>query len=72
MKILGSTTALLVALSVMGGLMLAQRDYQNSWREPSVMQTSPTVVTSASTPERKREHFTAEDAEDYAEDAKAH
>jgi hypothetical protein len=51
MKILGNTTALLVALSVMGGLMLAQRDYQNSWREPSVMQTSPTVVTNASTPE---------------------
>ena len=36
----------------MGGIMLAQSDYQNSWREPSAVQTSATVVTNASTLER--------------------
>jgi hypothetical protein len=44
MKVFGNTAALVAALSVMGTLMLAQRDYQNSWREPNVVQTSTTVV----------------------------
>jgi hypothetical protein len=49
MKFLGNAAALLVALSIMGGLMLAQRDYQNSWREPSATAFS-TAVTNAGTP----------------------
>jgi len=52
MKILGNAAALVATLSVMGGIMLAQSDYQNSWREPSAVQTSATVVTNASTLER--------------------
>jgi hypothetical protein len=45
MKVLGNAAALLVALSVMGGLILAQRSYQNSWREPNAIQMSATAVT---------------------------
>ena len=45
MKVLGNAAALLVALSVMGGLRLAQRNYQNSWREPSAVQMSATAIT---------------------------
>ncbi len=44
MKVLGNTTALLIALSIMGGLILAQRSYQNSWREPTAIQTSATTA----------------------------
>ncbi len=44
MKVFGNIAALVAALSVMGTLMFAQRDYQNSWREPNVVQTSTTVV----------------------------
>ncbi|MBV8054472.1 MAG: hypothetical protein JO071_04440 [Deltaproteobacteria bacterium] len=45
MKVLGNVAALFVALSLMGGLILAQRNYQNSWREPSAVQMSATSVT---------------------------
>ncbi len=51
MKVLGNTAALLAALSIMGGLILAQRSYQNSWREPTAIQTSATTAITASTPE---------------------
>jgi hypothetical protein len=47
MKILGNAAALVVALSVMVGLIIAQRGYQNSWREPSAIQMSATAVTNA-------------------------
>jgi hypothetical protein len=56
MKILGNAAVLVAALSVMGGIMLAQRDYQNSWREPSAVQTSATVVPNASMLERVGEY----------------
>jgi hypothetical protein len=49
MKVLGNTAALLVALSIMVGLILAQRSYQNSWREPSAMQTSAATTMTART-----------------------
>ena len=45
MKVLGNAAALFVALSLMGGLILAQRNYQNSWREPNAIQMSATSVT---------------------------
>jgi hypothetical protein len=45
MKVLGNAAALLAALSVMAGLILAQRNYQNSWRETSAVQMSATAVT---------------------------
>jgi len=56
MKVLGSAATLLVALSVMGGLILAQRDYQNSWREGATIQMSTTKATSPGTPERVGEY----------------
>jgi hypothetical protein len=56
MKVLGSAATFLVALSVMGGLILAQRDYQNSWREGATIQTSATNATSPGTPERVGEY----------------
>jgi len=56
MKILRNMAVLVAALSVMGGIMLTQRDYQNSWREPSAVQTSATVVTNASTLEGAGEY----------------
>jgi hypothetical protein len=46
MKVFGNIAALVAVLSVMGTLMFAQRDYQNSWSEPNVVQTSATVVAS--------------------------
>ncbi len=49
MKVLGNAAAFLIVLSVMGGIILAQRDYQNSWREPSAIHTSATIVTNAGT-----------------------
>jgi hypothetical protein len=52
MKVLGNTAALLVALSIMVGLILAQRSYQNSWREPTAMQTSAASAMVAGTFER--------------------
>jgi hypothetical protein len=45
MKVLGNAAALLVALSIIGGLILAQHNYQNSWSEPSVVQMTATTVT---------------------------
>jgi hypothetical protein len=47
MKFLGNATVLLVALSIMVGLLFAQRDYQRSWREPGAIQTSATAVANA-------------------------
>jgi hypothetical protein len=38
MKVLGNSVAFLFAMFVMGGLILAQRDYQNSWHEPAAIQ----------------------------------
>jgi hypothetical protein len=52
MKVLGSAATFFVALSVMGGLILAQRDYQNSWREGATIQMSATNATSPDSPER--------------------
>jgi hypothetical protein len=52
MKVLGNTAALLVALSIMVGLILAQRSYQNSWREPTAIQTSEASTMVAGTFER--------------------
>ena len=50
MNFVRNAAAFLIALSVMGGLLLAQRDYQMSWREPGTIQMSATVVTDAGTP----------------------
>jgi len=49
MKAFANTTAFLVALSLMVGLLLAQRSYQNSWREPGATQASASTVASVST-----------------------
>jgi len=57
MKVFGNIAALVAVLSVMGTLMFAQRDYQNSWREPNVVQTSATVVANGTWP-----HTTASSA----------
>lgn len=51
MKVLGNAAALFVALSIIGGLILAQRGYQNSWHEPNAIQMSSTALTNAGTPE---------------------
>jgi hypothetical protein len=56
MKVLGNAAAFLVAIAVMGGLILAQRDYQNSWREPGTIQMSATMATNAGMPERAGEY----------------
>ncbi len=56
MKALANAAALFVALSVMGGLILAQRAYQNSWREPIAIQTAATAITNAGMPERTGEY----------------
>ncbi len=56
MKVLENTAALLVALSIMVGLILAQRNYQNSWREPATMQTSAATTVTASKSERSGEY----------------
>jgi hypothetical protein len=52
MKILGNATVLFVALLLMVGLLVAQRDYQNSWREPSAIQSSASAVAEAGTLQR--------------------
>jgi hypothetical protein len=39
MKIVGNAAAFLFAIVLMGGLILAQRDYQNSWRAETAIQT---------------------------------
>jgi len=52
MKALGNATALFVALTLMVGLLFAQRSYQNSWREPSAVQSSASAVASAGTLEQ--------------------
>jgi hypothetical protein len=49
MKVLANATALVVALSLMIGLLLAQRNYQNSWREPIGIQTSASAVANTGT-----------------------
>ena len=50
MRFLANAAAFFIALSVMGGLILAQRDYQNRWGEPSAIQTSATAATDARAP----------------------
>jgi len=49
MKAFANATALLVALSLMVGLLLAQRNYQNSWRQPNATQASASTVASVGT-----------------------
>jgi hypothetical protein len=49
MKVLGNATALLVAISMMVALLVAQRDYQNSWQRPT--QSSTVSVANAATVE---------------------
>jgi hypothetical protein len=48
-RVLANAAALLLTLSVMGGLISAQRDYQNSWHEPIVTQSSVTSAAKAGT-----------------------
>jgi hypothetical protein len=50
MRFLGNAALLLVALSIMVGLLFAQRDYQNSWSEPPMMQSSAITLANAGTP----------------------
>ncbi len=49
MKTIANATAFLVALSLMIGLILAQQNYQNSWREATIQSLasygSQTVAT---------------------------
>ena len=44
MKFLANMTAFVVALSLMIGLLVAQRNYQNSWREPPATQAPANTV----------------------------
>ncbi len=50
MKVLGNTVALIVAVSLMGGLILAQRDYQNSWRDRGLTQMPAINATNPAAP----------------------
>jgi hypothetical protein len=52
MKVLGNITALFVALTIMVGLIFAQRSYQNSWREPTTIQSSAATAITAPTLDR--------------------
>jgi hypothetical protein len=56
MKVLGNIAALLAALSIMIGLILAQRSYQNSWHEPTAMQTSAATTMTVRTLDRSGEY----------------
>ena len=47
MKFLVNATAFFVALSLMIGILFAQRNYQNSWREPSSTQAPANTVAQA-------------------------
>jgi hypothetical protein len=49
MKVLGNAAALLAAVSIMVGLIVAQHNYQNSWSEPNSIQTSATTVADTGT-----------------------
>jgi hypothetical protein len=49
MKVLGNATTLLVALSIMVGLLFAQRNYQNSWHESPAAQMTTNAMANAST-----------------------
>jgi hypothetical protein len=40
MKVLGNTAAFVAALLIMVGLIVAQRNYQNGWRDGSITQTA--------------------------------
>ncbi|MBV8772271.1 MAG: hypothetical protein JO166_08085 [Deltaproteobacteria bacterium] len=40
MKFVGNATALLVAISIMVVLLVAQRGYQDSWHEPAQISTT--------------------------------
>jgi hypothetical protein len=35
MRVIGNATALLVAVSIMIGLLFVQKNYQNSWHQPT-------------------------------------
>jgi len=48
MKFFGNAAALVVAVCMMGGLILAQRDYQNSWHDQSVIEMSASPAAPAS------------------------
>jgi hypothetical protein len=54
MKFFGNAAVLLVALSVMGGLILAQHDYQNSWSQPNSSRMSATIAANATTSDQAR------------------
>jgi len=56
MKVLGNTAALLGALVIMGGLILAQRNYQNGWSDGSVVQTSA-IESHAPTAAAPSDHY---------------
>jgi hypothetical protein len=56
MKVLGNIAALFVALSIMVGLIFAQRSYQNSWREPTAMQSSAATATTGHTLNRSGQY----------------
>jgi hypothetical protein len=49
MRLLANTTALLVAISMMVWLLVAQRAYQNSWGEPSAIQAPTNAEANAGT-----------------------
>jgi hypothetical protein len=53
MKILGNAAAFLVALFIMGGIILAQRDYQKSF---GAVQTSTTTLSSTGVPAQSGEY----------------
>jgi len=56
MKVLGNAAAFVLALTIIGGVMLAQRDYQNSWRDTGVVQMTPTDASSPAAPEQIAEY----------------
>lgn len=47
MKFLANVTAFVVALSLMIGLLVVQRNYQNSWREPAATEAPANTVAQA-------------------------
>jgi hypothetical protein len=47
MKVIANAAAFVVAIGMMGGLILAQRDYQNSWHEQSAIEMPATPGTPA-------------------------
>jgi hypothetical protein len=47
MKTLGNAAAFLIAVGVMCGLIQAQHNYQNSWREPTIIEMASSPATPA-------------------------